>query len=229
MAAPTLNSATSSTYTDVTTNAETVSISWSAGDVIVVVGATEDDGRTLSTPTATGLTFSLIAEAGNASDTNVYAWSATAAGAGSGVTVSATTSGGDGARGITAFVYSGSDGIGASAEINGSTAKTIGLTRGGENSAVIVVLADWNQVGDVTVDPTPAGGTQRVAVAASGRYDAFVFDWLDQGGAGTTSYGITNHTGTVDMSGIVVEVLGTGGGIGGGMKRPWRMGMLGVN
>ena len=63
MAAPTLNSTTSSTYTDASSASETVVISWSAGDVIVVLGATEDSTRTLNTPTATGLTFSSIATA----------------------------------------------------------------------------------------------------------------------------------------------------------------------
>lgn len=218
--APTLIDAQSSDYSDTGNTETTASVSWEAGDLVLVFGSTENNNNDcslqdcyfLNTPTATGLTFSLITSVNltpvaGGDDVPHYLWSATAGSSGSGA-ISATRSDAfTGHRGITAFIYRGSDGIGNTNTLDGSTAKVISLTRSKANSAVAVDLGDWAAGADVTVDPSPAGGTQRVAVA-NGAYTAFVFDWTDQGAAGTTDYGITNHTGTVDMSGIVVEVLG---------------------
>ena len=181
-------------------------IIWQAGDLIVVVGGTEDAGYTINTPTATGLTFSLVTSTSGASNANTYLWRATAESNGSSV-VMATVSGG-GAKGIGVFVYRGSSGLGNNNTLIGSTAKTINLTRSQDNSAVVLVMVDWNAVNDVIVTSVPSGGTQREVSYSSGAHTVFVLDWGDQGLAGTTSYGITDHTGTVKMSGIVVEVKG---------------------
>jgi hypothetical protein len=212
MAEPTLIAYQQSDWTDVGTGNEvTPSISWEAGDQILAVGATEDEGATMGVPTATGLTFSQLDATAGASNTRTYLWGATAGANGSGA-VTSVSAGTSAARGLSAYVYRGSDGFGTPASITGSTAKTISVTRSQANSHIVAVLADWNQVGDVTVSPSPAGGTQRVAVAVAGRADFFQFSWGDQGSAGTTAYGITDHTGTVDMSGLAVEIKGTGGG-----------------
>lgn len=164
----------------------------------------------MNTPTATGLTFSLVTSVGSgvAGDSLAYLWSATAGSGGSGAVTATIGAGGNARRGIAAYVYSGSGGLGANNTIQGSTAKTISLTRTTANSAVVNVLVDWNAAPDVVVNPTPAGGTMRKAEEAPANVTYFLTDWGDQGAAGTTSYGITDHTGTVRMSGIVVEVKG---------------------
>ena len=227
MAAPTLTSYAQSTWTDtpaLNANDVTASLSWNSGDTVYVLGGTEDASKTFGTPTATGLTFALVTSITTASNCAAYLWTATAGSTSSGAITSLLSGSATGAGGLSAWAFNG-QGIGNTATISGSTAKTISLVRGGNNSAVIVFLGDWNQVGDVTVTPSPSGGTQRVAVAVSGRADFFVFDWGDQGAAGTTSYGIASHTGTVKMTGIVVEVLGTADAGGGLVKR---LTMLGV-
>jgi len=210
-AAPSVEDYQQSNWTDTTGSSEvTGTLTWQAGDLIIVVGATAEGPATLGTPTATGLTFSLVQEtnAGASNqDVRTYLWSATAAGSGSSA-VTSTIGGGTNTRGISAFVYRGSDGLGNNSTINNSSAKVISLTRSEDNSSVVVILADWNAVDDTTVSPSPGGGTQRVAQNVSGATTSFIFNWGDQGTAGTTSYGITDHTGTVDMGGIVVEVLG---------------------
>lgn len=218
--APTLVDAQSSDYSDTGNTETTASISWIAGDIILVFGSTENNDTscvpmcyTLNTPTATGLSFSLVTSlnttgTSGGDGTIQYLWSATAGGTGSGA-ISATR--GDtaaGHRGISAFQYRGSSGIGTPATIDDSTAKVISVTRSKANSLIALSMGDWAANADVTVDPSPAGGTQRVAVA-NGAYTAFVFNWGDQGAAGTTDYGITAHTGTVDMAGIAVEIFGT--------------------
>ncbi len=107
-----------SNWTDTASGTEsTPSITWQAADVIVVVGATEDSPHTLATPTAPGLTFSLVNSAGGASNVNTYLWSAVAGGNGSGAVSSVKSSAS--AAGIAAFVYRGSTGIGNNATITG--------------------------------------------------------------------------------------------------------------
>lgn len=189
---------------------------WQTGDVFHVLGATEDSGVTLSVPISGGsnLTFTLIDSIAGASNTTAYYWRGTAVGASSGTPQASAGTGGTAARGISWFQYRGTTGQGTSQTIQGSAAKTINVTRTGTNSHVIAVMADWNAINDVVVDATPTG-TVRVAAFATGT-TFFVTSFGDQGSTGTNAYGITNHTGAVDMTGIAVEIFGTGGGGGGG-------------
>lgn len=221
MAEPTLVSYTESTFNDSgVTDETTASVSWLAGDLILVFGLVSNNSttQTLAVPTATGLTFTQAAAVNTADDNNdtrIYLWTATAAGDGSSAVTSVTGSIDAGLKsGIAVLVYRGSDGIGTPVTLDGSTAKTISVTRAQANSHVAVAMGDWNQVGDDTVTATPTG-TVRHASAESGQADFFVVTYPDQGATGTTAYGIASHTGTVDMSGIAVEIKGTAGGGGG--------------
>jgi hypothetical protein len=209
--APTVSSYQTSTWTDVSGTPEvTGTLTWSAGDLIVVMGTTESGSKTLATPTATGLTFSLITSINVADDTDcvAYLWTATAGSGGSSAVSAANTGTTDGARGIAAYAFTGSDGLGTSATLDNSANKVISLARAHNNSAVVTVLGDWNAVNDTSVTTSPAGGTVRHADFVTSSASFFLADWGDQGTATTTGYGITNHTGTVDMSGIAVEVRG---------------------
>jgi hypothetical protein len=206
---PTLTDYQESNWTDVTVNDVTPTVTWSAGSLVVVTGVSENGNAALSTPTATGLSFSLITSvnAGDVGDAYAIAWSATPGSGGSGAITSVGT-GGSAARGIAAYVYSGSQGIGNTNTMDAQNAKTISLTRNNSNSAVINIMGDWDAINDTTVNPSPAGGTVTQAVFNSGLATFFAVDWGDQGSTGTTSYGITDHTGTVDMSGLVIEIRG---------------------
>ena len=192
------------TLADCGANETTGTATWQANDLIIVVGGTESDVTTLNTPTATGLTFSLVISTGGVDNSPTYLWQATAASSGSSAISSVND--GLGCSGISAFVYRDSDGLGNNNFITGVTDKTISLTRGQANSSVVVVLVDFNATADVTTDPTPSGGVEREEDTLALRYTWWVTSWGNQGSAGTTSYGITNHTGDVDMSGIVVEI-----------------------
>jgi hypothetical protein len=219
MAEPTRVAYSQSNFASTTDTAETTaaSFTWQAGDVFHVLGATEDISRTLNTPTTAGanLTFSLITSVNGNDNTRAYYWRGTATGSGSGTISAARGEASNAARGISVWQYRDTDGQGTPATITGQNAKTISVMRGQANSHVIAIMADWNAVNDTTVDATPVtNGQIRVATFVSGAATFFVADWGDQGAAGTDSYGITNHTGTVDMSGIAVEILGTAGGSG---------------
>lgn len=225
MAAPALVSSSVSTFSDsYTTDESAGSVSWEAGDIVLVWGSISNNnsGFTLSTPTVTGLTFSLATSVNvnnDNNDTQQYLWSATAAGSGSGA-IACVTNGASGTlrAGIAVQVWRGSDGLGTPVTIDGSTAKTISVTTTQANSVVMWGMSDWNQVGDATVTATPSGTVQH-ASAESGQADFFAGYTGDLGSIGTYACGIASHTGTVDMSGIAVEVKGTAGGGGGSAHR----------
>lgn len=212
MAAPTLSDYQQSNWTDNSTGSEvTASASWSAGDWILVAGATEDSAFPLNLPTATGLSFSQIGTTAGASNTVVFFWAAQAGSGGSGAITATNPDGWAKSRGLSVWVWSACNGFGTPQSIAGTNASVISLTRTQANSCVVTVMADWSQAGDVTVTPSPVGGTQRVAVAVAGKADFFVFDFPDQGATGTSNYGHTAGAATVDMNGLAVEVLGLPG------------------
>lgn len=208
MAAPTLTSQTGSTWTDISATDTTGTLTWNTGDLILVIGVTEDQSATFNTPTATGLTFSALGTAITASSSCwVHAWSATAASSGSG-TVSATANlGGSAARGIHAFAYGGCTGFVRTNLGTQSSTQTVSVTRTQANSAMVFWSADWSASGTAGLGWTPAGQTQAQAISIA-NYSAFAAYWGDQGSAGTTSYGTTGLTGT-KYSISAVEVLGT--------------------
>jgi len=219
LTAPTVVDYNQSTWTDATAYAVpevTGSVTWQAGDVVVVLGGASNGHGAFNTPTATGLSFSLITSVGVEDPNQVpfQAWSATAASGGSGA-VSATRVGaidfGVQAVGLSVWVYRGAGGIGNSNTLSASSATTISLTRGTDNSAVVVGMGDWNAFNDTAVTGSPsAGSTQRLAINKVNDYTAFEYDWTDQGTAGTTNYGIANFGATPLMSGVVVEIQGSG-------------------
>lgn len=215
MTQPTFVAYVESDYTDAATANVTGSLSWVAGDVLYCMGLTDDQGRTLGTPTTAGSNlgaFSLVSSPNAVGASRAYYWKATASGTGNG-TISSTANGSPASAGISVWQYRDVSAEGTPQTIVGSSAKTISVTRAAANSHILQVMADWNEAGDIVTDPTPAtNATERETSLVSGSYDVFVTDWGDQGATGTTSYGITNHTGTVQMTGIAVEIKGTAGG-----------------
>lgn len=216
LTAPTLADYDESDWTDLASSEVTGSISWQTGDLIVVAASAENGGINgagagLKLPTASGLTFATTTSTGYGSNGEAFAavWTATAGSSGSGAVTSLSYGGGSNMAGIAAYVYRGSDGVGNAA--SGSTVGTVmSLTRGSDNSAVIFMMGDWTAGNDTAVDPSPAGGTQRVATWISGRATLFLFDWGDQGAAGSTSYGISNFSQpTGNLYAAVVEIKGS--------------------
>lgn len=212
MAAPTLVGSSASTFTTGNTARPTGSLSWVAGDIILVLGMTADNSVLLSTPTGSGLSFAALAgtPTSAASSTKGYAWSATATGSATGA-ISSTQSGAASANGsgIAAFVYRGSDGLGTPVVSTtlGSTT-TQNLTRVQANSAVAQIWGDWAAVNDTTVTWTPSGQTQDVATNISTQATFFVAHWPDEGATGTTAYGFSGYAGA-DMTAITVEIKGS--------------------
>lgn len=215
MSAPTLAYGGNSNITDTTTTETITSVTWAAGDIVLVIGITSDNTNTFTgTPAATGLTFAAITATTGTNPTNTgstckgYAWSATA---GAGGTQNITISGTAGvAKYIAAWVITGSDGVG-NAVFDTASANTVSLTRTQANSAVLWGGGDWNANSDVTVTASPAGGTQRAAATNASFYTCFNYDWPDEGATGTQSYGIGSYAGTLQTK-VAIEVKGAAGG-----------------
>ena len=207
--APTLIGTSGSTWNDTSSTETTGSLSWQTGDLIVVTGMTEDQLISLSTPTATGLTFAAVSgfPTNLANTCKGYAWTATAGSNGSGTISSGT--GGSYMAGIQAYVFRGSDGIGNTAQTTSGTALTISLTRNYANSMVVWAAGDWGATNDTTVSSDPVGGNQRQAAWRSGVATLFDFDWGDQGSAGSTSYGISGFSPGNVFTKIALEVRGS--------------------
>lgn len=214
MPAPTLTSSAISTWSDnVNTDEVTGTLSWNSGDRILVVGMTEDQGFVLSTPTATGLTFTAVGTAVTVANSCwLHVWQATAGSAGSGtITASRATSTGVAMRGLAAFAFGTCTGFvrtnkgGGAGAVNST--QTVSVTRTQANSALVTVTGDWSAGSVASVALVPAGGTQVVAQTNTGGA-AVVGRWGDQGAAGTTNYGTTGMAGNA-FTISAVEVLGT--------------------
>jgi hypothetical protein len=185
----------------------TPSVTWQAGDWVLVIGGTESATPTLGVPTVTGLTFTQIGLATGGSQTQEYMWSALAAGSGSGVITSLRTDATSfvaATCGISAFVYRDCAGFGTPAVLTSSPLTVVNLTRTQKNSIVLAIFGDGD--GDLAVTPTPVTGTQELGATNAGDCDVWIFSWPDQGGAGSTDYGMTNHVVQLQMSALAVEV-----------------------
>lgn len=211
MAAPTLTSQATSTWTDLSSGNEvTASLSWGTGDRVLVVGYTEDAGLTLTTPTATGLTFTAIGSAqATANSCWVHCWEATAASPSSGAITSSPSPASTQDRGIQAYAFGGCTGFVRTNGAAPSSTQTVSVTRTQANSLLVVLSADWSAAGVSGLGWTPAGQTQRQADTTTNATH-FAADWPDQGATGTTSYGTTGLGGT-KYTLVAVEVLGTVG------------------
>lgn len=133
-----------STLNDTGGSGNSGAISVTAGDLLVIVGSSEDASRTLGTPTGGGLTYTLRQSILVANYCAVYIWTAVATSTTS-VTVSITVGGSSGIKawGFNVLRFRNAS-VGASAKTNvASGAPSLGLTTTRENSAVVFINSDW--------------------------------------------------------------------------------------
>lgn len=198
---------TSSWYT--TTTPKTIAVSWSTGDRIVVFGATENNGATLSTPTLTGFTFTLVCSqtsgAGN-SEADCAIWTTGAAASASSGNISVARTGATLAFGACAWV------------ITGSPSTTNGVNSGNDNvsesnvsltvsagSIVCYGLDDWNAANNNETPVTGSGtATERLDQGDLATHGQYVADWVGTS-AGTFSFGPNTYTG-IKASQVAVEI-----------------------
>lgn len=195
------------------------SLSWNAGDLIVVLGTTTDQTVTLNTPTGPASLDPFQSIAGPITTTSscwVRAWATFANASGSG-TISATRAGAVDVWGIIAWRIDGTttDGIGAVNAPAASTSQVAVLPYEASNSAVVEIISDWGAgVGGVGTVPSPrnwtpsSGVTEREAVGVSGKYNVYSAEWTNQTGGLPTDYGISVAASGQNYTRLVVEILG---------------------
>lgn len=196
------------------------SMTWNDGDLFIIIGGIADSGesRTLSTPTATGLTFDPIGSAlAGASHCWGHRWQETASGSGSS-TISITRNGTAAEWGAAIAQYRGHNGVGGnnSAQADGFQ---VSNTNTGTNSMVIWYGFDWDALAaGVTLTPATNLTERRDQQVSPTSWSVFGGTWTGQN-SGATTYGIDTDHGE-RLTQFVIEVLeGTEGGGGGGTPR----------
>lgn len=213
---PTFSSITSSTYSDGLQSETTGTLTWTTGDLIVVMGITADNNMTINVPTGGGVgTFTQATVTATASNCKVYIWSGTTATTSSGTITATTNSSGANNHGMTAYAITGSAGLG-NTQLMASTASTNpsqNLTRANSNSGVILAFGDWTPVADNIVVSTPSANVTQDIINNIAGYRYLVSHWTDQGASGTTAYGIgSGDSGSPKWIGAMVEIKGTSSG-----------------
>jgi hypothetical protein len=180
----------------------TGSVTWQAGDLVVVLGACESTGSTIATPTFAGGTLAAGGAVGSGSQCQANSWTCTPASGGSGAVSSTGASALHYGLAVWVFRYHG--GAGARAGV-ADTTLAVSLTRQQPHSRVVQIIGDYNATA-VAGAWTPAVLNSRQAAVDGTLYAYYVADWDDQGSAGATSYGRTATSGT--WSKIALEIIG---------------------
>lgn len=194
---------------------KTTSVTVAAGDTLVIIGMTEDQGYTLNTPTGGSLTYTLEQSVVVSNFCTAYVWTAPAPGSQT-FTLSGTMTGGSGLWGFNCLRFSGSPGIGASSKTNiTSGAPSLGITTTGDNSAIVVANADWTASDGASrtwrtvngITPTSGNSLEVTYYRNSTTYTAYGAYWNDAGTAGAKTVGLSAPS-AQKYSIVAVEVQG---------------------
>jgi len=201
-------------------------ITVATGDVVAVVGQTEDfttynvASLAKSAGTATIGTITKQQEAGTGSHcaNGLFTFTVTAGGT---LTLTATFSGTPTARFTTfwTFVATGCGGVGVTAKTTTSATTVTASISTSANSYVLALASDWNAAGGATTTLTPAGGVLDAhevdgvndATGTGARFSSRGGHWADTGSPATTSYGVTLPT-SAAYNLVVCELLASAGG-----------------
>jgi hypothetical protein len=179
---------------------------------LCVLGGSEDSTTTLSTPTGGGLTYTLRQSVVVSGKATAYGWTAPVASSQT-YTLQGSRGGSTLWWGILAMMFSGSDGVGASSSTNAGTGgPSLTFTTTGNNSAICMVVTDWNASSTAPTYRTPSGSTaftQLLILNPGTNYSAFVGYYSDVGAAGSKTIGISSPSMNFSIAGI--EILGSAG------------------
>lgn len=191
-------------------SANTGSFSVTAGDLLVILGSTEDSQRTMGTPTGGGLTYTLAQSIVVTNNCTAYAWTAVCT-ATTSITVTITVAGGSGAKlwGFNVLRFRGAA-VGTSAKTNSTGAPTLNITATRENSAIAVINSDWAAVdGASRTWRTNAGAfTEQHYFRDSSSYTTYGGYHANAGTISTDAVGLSAPGGQTYAI-IAVEVKGT--------------------
>lgn len=169
------------------------------GDVLVVVSVAEGQLSWVA-PSGGALTYAAGPALTAATRCAAGSWSTTASGAQS-YTLSMGDNSGTLWWGFNALRFSGSAGLGAtaSATAGGVAAPTLGITTLGDNSAIVVIIGDYDAVSGTSrtwravngTTPTGANTFERTYFTDPSHYTLYVAYYPDAGTAGLKTVGMT--------------------------------------
>lgn len=218
MAAPTFSATTQSNSpadlatADASTTRTTPSYSPASGTILVGCGFSEDTGLKPISSISGGPTWTQQYLDNTASKASTALYTATAAGGSITSTVTSSSSFSK-KMGLAVLQFTGSDGIGAKNTANGTTGfPSVGLTTTQDNSAVVMLVTDWNATTGTstfsTVNTTPV---EVVDYADGTNYGVHIAYWSDVGAAGAKTFAMSAPSGQSWIA-QVIEVKGTAGG-----------------
>lgn len=204
---PTFVSEADTAYNSVTTP-KALSVVVQAGDLIVVVAASENSPTTLAV-TATGLTFTKHQEITTANYGDSVIWSATAASTTT-YSVSLANSGSVLEFGMNVSVWRDHGGAGASVQTVNTGGPSVSLTTTADNSAIVCGFPDWNS-GDGTTRTwrtiNGSVGNELVYGRNSSTYAWYANRWNDAGTAGAVTVGLSAPS-TIKYAIVALEIKG---------------------
>lgn len=206
MPAPVKSNYLETTSFNTTGASKSITLSWNAGDLIVIWSA-GDDVATFGDPTATGLT-GLWQSIRSASVVNTCAMRVVAQVAAVGGTAQTVTQSGSATVpwGFAAIVYpvGQHNGIGASTAPDSTTALTNAMTAQKAGSTILWMVADFNAPATGTMTPTPTNVLK--AIQFAGNYTIHFGEQVGNPGTTSVPYGLTASTGGT-LTKIAVEIL----------------------
>lgn len=188
-----------------------VSTTTATGDVLAAYGGIHNGSAQLNLPSGGGVTWTQQQfRKPSTSYCTAYLWSGQPASSSTfntGLTKVATDSS---LMGISILRFSGSAGIGASANNSASSgAPTLNLTTTQDNSAIVMLVLDWNGTsGARTYRTTNAGAFTERSYYQAGTWTVQGGYYADAGTAGSKTIGISAPTGQ-KYTIVAMEVLGT--------------------
>lgn len=183
------------------------------GDVLVQVGGAEGQLTSIIPSGGPEWTSRQVVSAASRSFASAYTG---IVGKAESLTVTLTREGSSSIHwGGNVLTFRKSEGVGASAKGESEGAPSLEITTTQDNSAVVVIVTDWNAKSGTrtwrTVNgttPTEANGFERTYVQDGSRYTVYAAYYPDVGASGAKTVGLTAPTGQ-KFSIIAVEVKGT--------------------
>jgi hypothetical protein len=211
MAAPTYVAEYPTAFNSTTSPKTAMSaVSINSGDVLIAVAAHEHEVNTALGVTENGSASMVVAQGlQTANYCETRAWSYTATG---NETLTVTFTKSEAYFGGNVVRFSGSNGVGASnIAQSASGSPSVSLTTTQANSAIVVIVSDWNAVSGTQTFTNNFSGTPSALTDYPGdgvRYGVAIAYFPDAGAAGSKTVGMSAPTGQ-KWTIIAVEVKGT--------------------
>jgi hypothetical protein len=212
------------TVFDTTAITKTMSVTTQAGDVVVVIGAADNDDNSFLTPTGNSITYTQkqYVHIGGQSFSDAAIWTGTDATGGTNWTLSLSRDSTNNKWGAACLVFRGSGGVGASNKDNqASGSPSLGLTTTQDNSAIVVIDDDWNAASGTSrtwrtvnsITPTSGNGLEYAYFDGSTGPSHTVYGayYNDAGAAGSKTVGLSTPSQKYSIA--AVEIKGATFGI----------------